>query len=410
VFQQDCWLQIRESFPWRNMGYNFDPMPQQEQAATARPCVGINAHLLAGGTNYRRAGIHQYIWQVLRHLPAAEIALQPVVYTQQTGALADRPELRLVSSRWPTERRLVRIVWEQTVWPWLAWRDGLALAHSMAFVLPLLQPCPTIVTIYDLSFVYYPGAFPAWQRLYLKLQTAHACRRAQQLITISESGRRDVQQQFDVSPERITVVQPGVDPAFKPLPPDEVARFRQQQALPERFVLHVGTLQPRKNLPLLLDAFARLLAPDVELVMAGGKGWLFAEIFAKVEALGLQDRVRFVGYVPDEALPWWYNAAALLVFPSLYEGFGLPVVEAMACGTPVIAANTSSIPEAAGDAALPFEPDDVAGLTERMDLVLNNTAVSDQLRQKGPIQAKQFSWERAGRETAVVYQTLLNQL
>jgi glycosyltransferase involved in cell wall biosynthesis len=392
------------------MGYNFDLMPQQGQAATAQPRVGINAHLLAGGTNYRRAGIHQYIWQVLCHLPAAELELQPIVYTQQTAALAGRPELHLVSSRWPTERRLVRIVWEQTIWPWLARRDGLALAHSMAFVRPLLLSCPTIVTIYDLSFIHYPDAFPAWQRLYLKLQTVHACRRAQQLITISESGRRDVEQQFGVSPERITVVQPGVDPAFRPLPPDEVACFRQQHDLPERFVLHVGTLQPRKNLPLLLDAFARLLAPDVELVMAGGKGWLFAEIFAKVEALGLQDRVRFVGYVPDEALPWWYNAAALLVFPSLYEGFGLPVVEAMACGTPVIAANTSSIPEAAGDAALLFNPIDVNGLAERMDLVLNNTAVSDQLRQQGPLQAKRFSWERAGRETAVVYQALLNQL
>jgi glycosyltransferase involved in cell wall biosynthesis len=383
-------------------------MPQEMEEATQWPRVGINAHLLAGAASYRRAGIHQYIWQVLRHLPTAELGLQPIVYTRQTEALADRPNLWLVPSRWPTQRRLARIAWEQVVWPWLARRDKLALAHSMAFVRPLLQPCPTIVTIYDLSFVYYPDAFPVWQRLYLKLQTAHACRRACHLVTISRSGRQDVQQQFGVNPERITVIQPGVDPAFRPLPPNEVNRFRQEQGLPARFVLHVGTLQPRKNLPLLLDAFAQLLVPDVELVLVGSKGWLFAEIFAKVGALGLQNRVRFAGYVPDEMLPWWYNAAALLVFPSLYEGFGLPVVEAMACGTPVIAANSSSIPEAAGEAALLFAPADVAGLTERMETVLTNTAVSDQLRQQGPIQAQQFSWERAGRETAVLYQTLLD--
>jgi glycosyltransferase involved in cell wall biosynthesis len=374
------------------------------------PRVGINAHLLAGQATYRRAGIHQYIIQLLRHLPTAELGIQPIVYTQQTAALADRPGLQLVSSRWPTERRLVRIGWEQTVWPWLAWRDGLTLMHSMAFVLPWLRPCPTIVTIYDLSFIYYPEAFPAWQRLYLNVQTAHACRRAHQLITISESGRQDVQRRFGVPPARIGVVRPGVNPAFQPLPPDAVTRFRQEQNLPERFILHVGTLQPRKNLPLLLEAFAQLLAPDVELVLVGGKGWLFEEIFAKVEALGLQERVRFAGYVPDEALPWWYNAATLLVFPSMYEGFGLPVVEAMACGTPVLAANSSSIPEAAGEAALYFEPDDVAGLTERMALLLTDTAVSDQLRQQGPIQARQFSWARAGQETAVIYQKLLNQL
>jgi len=402
-------VMLRHAFTWGNMGYNSGLMPHKAGGATT-PRIGINAHLLAGASDYRRAGIHQYIWQVLRHLPTAELGLQPVVYTQQTAALADRPGLILRQSRWPTERRLVRIAWEQTAWPWLARRDGLDLWHSMAFVLPLIRPIPAIVTIYDLSFIYTPEAFPAWQRLYLKLQSTHACRRAERIITISESGRQDVARRFGVNPERISVVYPGVDPAYRRLPPDEVARFRRAHDLPERFVLHVGTLQPRKNIPLLLEAFAQLLAPDVALVLVGGKGWLFADIFAKVTALGLQERVRFAGYVPDEALPWWYNAASLLVFPSRYEGFGLPVVEAMACGTPVVAANSSSIPEAAGEAALFFEPDDVAALREQMALLLQNSAVSDQLRHQGPIQAKLFSWEKAGRETAVVYQTVLNQL
>ncbi len=385
-------------------------MSQDKQAAVAQFRIGINAHLLAGGDNYRRAGIHQYIWQVLRHLPTAELGLQPIVYTRQIASLADRPGLLLRRSRWPTERRLVRIAWEQLAWPWLAWQDDLDLWHSMAFVLPLLRPVPAIVTIYDLSFIYTPEAFPGWQRLYLRWQTAHACRRAERIITISESGRQDVARRFELAPERIAVVYPGVDPAYRPLPPDAVDRFRQEHDLPQRFVLHVGTLQPRKNIPLLLEAFAQLLVPDVELVLVGGKGWLFAEIFAKVAALGLQNRVRFAGYVPDEMLPWWYNAASLLVFPSLYEGFGLPVVEAMACGTPVVAAKSSSIPEAGGEAALYFEPNDVTGLGEQMALVLNSTAVSDQLRHQGPIQARQFSWQKAGRETAVAYQALLNQL
>jgi glycosyltransferase involved in cell wall biosynthesis len=174
--------------------------------------------------------------------------------------------------------------------------------------------------------------------------------------------------------------------------------------------LHVGTLQPRKNIPVLIEAFARLPDPTLHLVLVGGKGWLFTEIFERVETLGVQERVHFIGYVPDDELPCWYNAAELLVFPSVYEGFGMPVVEAMACGTPVVAAESSSIPEAVGAAGLLFLPHDVAGLAERMAAVLNDAALSRSMRQKGLEQARQFSWERAGRETAAVYRRALREV
>ncbi|MCA9874227.1 MAG: glycosyltransferase family 4 protein, partial [Anaerolineales bacterium] len=198
-------------------------------------------------------------------------------------------------------------------------------------------------------------------------------------------------------------VYPGVDGRYHPLSAPETAAFRQQENLPERFVLHVGTLQPRKNISLLLDAFAQLNDPDLHLVLAGGKGWLFDEIFRRVQTLGLEKRVRFTGYVPDEDLPLWYNAAALFVFPSVYEGFGMPVVEAMACGLPVVASCSSSIPEATGDAGLLFDPHNAAELAERMASVLNDPALSARMRQQGITHAANFSWEQAGRQTAVVY-------
>jgi glycosyltransferase involved in cell wall biosynthesis len=143
------------------------------------------------------------------------------------------------------------------------------------------------------------------------------------------------------------------------------------------------------------------------LVLVGGKGWLFEEIFNRVQALGLQDRVRFTGYVPDEDLPLWYNAASVLAFPSLYEGFGMPAVEAMACGTPVVAADSSSLPEAVGEAGLLFDPQNVAELADRLTAVLHNPDLAATMRAKGLVQAQQFSWEKAGRETAVVYQTAM---
>ncbi len=376
------------------------------KTAVSASRIGINAHLLAAEAGYRRAGIHQYIYQVLQHLPSQD---EYVVFTQYAGELGSTG-MKQVHSRWPTQQRLARILWEQLAWPVLAQQYQVDLLHSMAFVLPAWLPAPAVVTVYDLSFMHSPESFPPLQRWYLQQQTAQACRRARRVITISQSGRQDVHRFFGVPLPQIDVVTPGVDAVYRPLPREDVAAFRREQKLPPRFVLHVGTLQPRKNIPLLLEAFSRVPLSDVHLVLVGGKGWLYDEIFARVAALGLQERVRFTGYVPDEALPLWYNAADLLAFPSLYEGFGLPVVEAMACGTPVVAANTSSVPEAAGTAGLLFDPQDAVELAERITAVLQDPVLAATMRDKGLAQAQQFSWEKAGVETAVSYRRALGKL
>jgi glycosyltransferase involved in cell wall biosynthesis len=371
--------------------------------------IGINAHLISDESSYRRAGIHQYIAQVLHHLPLVSPDSEYLVFSRHAAHLAEKPGFDVQRSWWPTERRLVRIAWEQTAWPLQAAYGDLDLLHSMAFVTPLLSGIPNVITIYDLSFIHYPDRFPTLQRNYLQSQTARSCRKARRVITISESSRQDVNQIFQVPLERIDVVLPGVDPQFQPLPPGEVAEFRRWEALPDQVVLHVGTLQPRKNIPILLEAMAQLNRPDVLLVLAGGKGWLYEDIFARVVELGLVGQVRFTGYVEDASLPLWYNAATLLLFPSVYEGFGMPVVEAMACGTPVIAARSSSIPEAGGEAALYFNPNDVDALTTHLTAVLDDDDLADSMRQKGLIQARRFSWERAGEETARVYRRALSE-
>jgi glycosyltransferase involved in cell wall biosynthesis len=367
--------------------------------------IGINAHLLSSEAGYRRAGIHHYIVQLLQHLPAAE-AERYDVFTGHRPSFT-RPDMRFIPSRLPTSRRRVRILWEQLVWPYAAWRAGHDLLHSLAFVTPLLAPAPTVVTVYDLSFLHYPEQFPALQRLYLTTQTRRSCRQARRVVAISHSGRRDIVELFGVTPERVDVVPPGVDEQFRPLPAAEVARFRRQHDLPEAFVLHVGTLQPRKNLPVLLEAMAQLGRPELPLYLVGGRGWLYEEIDARIEALGLQRQVRFTGYVDDDSRPLWYNAASLLVFPSLYEGFGMPVLEALACGTPVIAANASAIPEAGGNAALYFEPADVAGLVKQMLAVLDSPEQAATMRAEGLHYASTFSWTISGRAMSDVYHRAL---
>jgi glycosyltransferase involved in cell wall biosynthesis len=368
--------------------------------------IGINGHLLSGEAGYRRAGIHQYIAQVLNHLPVDQ-AIEYQLFSRQIDEDYLRKGFVPVQSHWPTERRIARILWEQLAWPLLAHMRKLDLLHSMAFVTPLVAPCPTVVTVYDLSFIRFPERFPAWQRFYLTSQTRRSCRQARRIIAISEASRQDIHQVFGVPLEKITAVQPGVESVYRPLPATDVATFRAREQLPERFILHVGTLQPRKNIPVLLAALARLGRPDLHLILVGGKGWLYEDIFRQVTSLGLKQQDHFTGYVGDGLLPLWYNAADLLVLPSVYEGFGLPILEAMACGTPVVAASSSSLPEAGGEAARYFAPHDAAELADQLATVLDNPRIAAEMRECGLRQAARFSWVRAGEETAAVYRQAL---
>ena len=378
-------------------------------AVYLRQHVGINAHLLSGREGYRRAGIHHYISQLLGNLSYGESGLRFTVFTNNRADLGSLPKDLVVSTNWPTQRPLARIMWEQLAWPLAATRHKVDLLHSMAFVTPLIQPLPTVVTVYDLSFIHHPRRFPTLKRVYLTSQTRRSCQKAKRVMTISESGRQDVHHYYDVPLDRIDIVSPGVGQHFSPRPEVEVDAFRHREQLAPRFFLHVGTLQPRKNIEVLIDAFAELRQPDLELVLVGGKGWSYENIFAHVGDLGLAEKVRFAGYVSDADLPLWYNAATALVFPSVYEGFGLPVIQAMACGTPVIAANTSAIPEAAGGAALFFNPPNMSALVEHMASVLDDPQIVVTMRQQGLIQARQFSWQRAGQQLLASYRRALNE-
>jgi len=370
--------------------------------------IAINAHLLSGRVGYRSAGVHQYIYHLLRHLGKSGDSLR---YTVMLGESALPPDVTLavLRSRWPTGRAAVRVAWEQLVQPWALRRIGADLVHGPVFVVPLLAPCPAVVTIHDLSFIRFPHLFRPANRLYLTTLTWLSARRARRLIAVSEHAAAESVRLLGISRERIDVVYHGVDPAFRPLPADEVAAFRQRWGLPERFLLFVGTLEPRKNLVRLVEAFSRVRDDRVGLVLAGGKGWLYDELFAKVEALGLSGQVIFPGYVMGEELPLWYNAATLLAYPSVYEGFGLPVLEAQACGTPVLTSNLSSLPEAAGDAAVMVDPYDVEALVAGLNRLLMDRSLRDELRVRGLAHAGQFTWSRTAQETVRVYRRALSE-
>jgi glycosyltransferase involved in cell wall biosynthesis len=263
------------------------------------------------------------------------------------------------------------------------------------------------VTIHDLSFLFYPRSFRVVNRLYLRLLTRLSVQRAGRVLAVSASTRRDVIRYYGVPAEKVDVVYNGVDPAFEPLPGDQVAVFRARQGLPDRFILFVGTLEPRKNVARLIRAYAQLPRSRPPLLLVGGKGWFYEDIFRLVEEMDLSADVHFVGYVPAEDLPLWYNAADLFVYPSLYEGFGLPPLEAMACGTPVVASTSSSLPEVVGDAGLLVDPADTAGLAAALQAGVSDAGVRARLRQAGPERARQFSWQATARETVDSYRRAL---
>jgi glycosyltransferase involved in cell wall biosynthesis len=213
-----------------------------------------------------------------------------------------------------------------------------------------------------------------------------------------------------VPPGRVDVVYCGVDQAFRPLPAAEVDCFREQRALPNRFILFLGTLEPRKNVQKLIRAYSqwRNSEPGIpKLVVAGAKGWYYERIFAEVERLGLAGQVIFPGYVAQEELPLWYNAADLFVYPSQFEGFGLPVLEAMACGTPAVTTNVASLPEVGGDAAWLVSPDNEAELVEAVRRVLKDAALRQEMKARGLAHAANFTWERTARQTLDTYDRAL---
>jgi glycosyltransferase involved in cell wall biosynthesis len=281
--------------------------------------------------------------------------------------------------------------------------------HSPDFILPPVRRAKTLVTVHDLSFIRVPECADPNLRAYLNKVVPRSVDRADLILADSQNTKDDLVELLSAESDRIEVVYPGVEERFRPIEHQALLEgVRRRYNLPPRFVLGLGTLQPRKNFITLIEAFAdlRFAICDLHLVIVGGKGWLYEGIFATVERLGLEDKVVFPGFVADEALPALYNLADLFVFPSLYEGFGLPPLEAMACGTPVVTSNSSSLPEVVDEAGLMVEATDIETLTEAMKRVLEDSALRARMIAKGLEQARKFTWEKAAAKLLSLYETL----
>lgn len=375
--------------------------------------IALNAQLLGTGADYRSAGVSNYSRQLL--LALGELAqARPDLHLTAFVPTADLtiPGVTLRPTRLPMRRPPVRIAWEQLLLPRALRREQADLVHGLVNVLPLATRVPGVVTIHDLSFIRTPEKFPPLKRWYLTQLCRASVTRASHVIAVSQQTAHDVQELFQVPVARTTVIHNGVAPQFTPGTADQIAHFRQARQLPARFILYLGTLEPRKNLPLLIRAYAQWrqqAAPAeqaVKLILAGGKGWYYDEIFQLVTHLGLQVDVLFPGFIPDAELADWYRAAELFVYPSLFEGFGLPVLEAMACGAPVICSAIPCLLEVVGQATLTFPATDEVALRNCLHQVMTMPTLRQQLRTAGLGQAAHFSWRKTAQATLAVYQWL----
>ena len=355
-------------------------------------------------------GISNYIFNLLKSLAEFDEKNDYTIYTMRydlkdLGIENDNFEYRKVPELFKCWRYTISwLAWYYTGYSFQLLRDRPAVFLSPFSILPWYCPYPKIIVVYDLVPLIFKQFYSTHARLIFKGQMANAVKRADKIITISNSTKDDLVKLLKADPDKIFVVYPGYDnQVYQPVKePNRISEIKQKYKIAGNYILYIGTLEPRKNITRLIEAFGQLMKAgnvDHKLVITGKKGWLYDDIFKTVNRLGLNSHVIFTGYAPYEDLPLLLNGADVFIYPSLYEGFGLPPLEAMACGTPLITSNLSSLPEVVGNAGILVDPRSVDEISKALYQVISNKNLQETMRQRGLERAKMFSWEKVAKET-----------
>jgi len=367
--------------------------------------IGIDAQPLGG----EKSGVGYYTEQLIRALEIVERKNEYVLFSTRDFDLplsdATRFRKRITPYVWG-------YAWMQVGQPVQILRERLDVYHGPNFVVPLAAPCPTVVTVHDLSSFIMREKHRWMNNVIQRVLVPPSARRSRAIIAVSETTRNDVVRILGVPERKIRVIPEAVDRIFEPVE-DNVSRDRvlRKLGLPQKYILFLGTLEPRKNIPTLMEAYARLIhSGDIDhwLVLAGGQGWGGDAIQQKMRSLGIEAHVKFTGYVDREDMPALYSMADVFVYPSLYEGFGLPPLEAMACGIPTIVSDGSSLNSVVADAGLKIDPLNVSSLADAMRRVLFDQSLRRELVHRGKKRVQCYSWEATARETLALYQEVVS--
>lgn len=351
-----------------------------------------------------RAGIGNYTYSLLKELLKTDLSNTYTLLSKSQMNELTFPE----SLKQPDRINLSRNIYKYLPFDSERLNGRFDLYHEPNYI-PRIFKGKIVTTICDMSYKLFPQYHPR-RRVMTFNFFENRMRNSDRIITISENSKQEIIELLKVPEEKVVVTYLGASEDYKPIEinPEQKHYFRKTYGLPDNYLLYVGTIEPRKNLSRLIEAFylfkkETTTQNNIKLVLAGGKGWLFYEIFSRVQELKIEDQIVFTGYVPDEHLPYLYNMAMAFVYPSIYEGFGLPPLEAMSCGIPVISSNTSSIPEVVGAAGILIDPYNVTDLAEAMSKVVQSKSLRAELSQKGLSKASQFSWAKCAEETLKIY-------
>ncbi len=305
----------------------------------------------------------------------------------------------------------LRLIWEQTIFPTWASKMELDLLHSPHYTMPLSLSIPVVVTFHDMIFFIHPEKHTLPKRYFFPWMIRQSSRRAKRILTDSENTRQDAIRLLNIAPEKISTVHLGYQDNFREIKDQDLLKaIRSKYHLPEKFIFYAGAIEPRKNVPLLLTVFEKLAQQNFphHLVLAGGLGWQYEDVLEQIDTMPIRDRIHRVGHVPYTDLPAFYNLAEIFVYPSVYEGFGLPPLEGMACGTPVITSNISSMPEFVGDAGILVPPNDEVALYQAIRQVLEDETIRQRLVIAGPRRAANFTWKHTAEKTLKIYEQALS--
>lgn len=366
---------------------------------------GIDAKYLL----QKRTGITNYVRGLIDGLSQIDQTNEYILYQNSIEA-EEKQSSYPANFRIKTIRSLP-IVWKQWAVPRDIEKERLDLFHSPTSTIPMVRKCPTVVTIFDLFTKINPSWFPAKVTIPLNILTGYAARHADLIITISESTKNDIIKYYNVLPEKIKVTYLAKDDVYSPIDDEEALRsIRSKYNIKKDFILYVGSLFLFRNIPALLKAFSVLVhekGVDVNLVLVGRQFWQQFDLRELIDKLDIQEHVIYLGYAPYNDLPLLYNAAEAFVYPSLYEGFGIPPLEAMACGTPVITSNIASLPEVVGDAGILINPYSIDSLVEGLYRVLIDKDLQKELRRKGIERSKLFTWDKTAQATLEAYKQIV---